>query len=373
MKKIPEPSDNTDRTVWCRLVCEVIDHSYELRDVDANVILATCGLTRQDIFIADSIERPRMIEFLYTSLKVCGPILIPLCAAEASPGLLGPVGLLLQTAPNLERAMKDLVKYKPLYAPNALMGCRVGDRQIELTAMFPQLGNEGIATLWCTVTAACVWKTFLAFPNSRAVKIGFTTSGGRHLDPQSNRLLDECFAVDLYSDEIRSSTNLRPTSLSSNPTTYRWDQDIDGPGMGWKMVVPLQTARRQNYVHPPESYDLAWNTFKVIVQHAKEISPTLDTVSSRVKTLMISLGKPLQKAEVGDRLAMTERTLERHIRKELNLTFKELRAQAVFEMVNVRKSGGMSDKEISDDLGFKTLAQMQTCLQSLPSLGKFLT
>ena len=373
MKKIPQPGDNTDRTVWSRLVCEVIDHAYELRDIDADQILATCGLTRQDIFIAEIIERPKMIEFLWASLKAAGPILIPLCAAEASPGLLGPIGLLLQTAPNMETAMEDLVKYKALYAPNALLGCNAGDRQIELTAMFPQLENGDMATLWCAVTAATVWKTLLAFPNGRSVKIGFTTSGGRHLNAQAHRLLDSCFAVDLYSDEIRNASTLRPRSLRSSPVTYRWEQYIDAPGMGWKMVVPLKTARRQNYVHPPSAYGLAWNTFKVVVQRAKDVSPTVDTVSSRVKTLMISLGKPLQKAAVADRLAMTERTLERHIRNELDLTFKELRAQAVFEMVNIRNATGMSDKQIADDLGFKTLKQMQTCLASLPSLGKILS
>lgn len=373
MKKVPLPSDNIDRTVWCRLVCEVIDHAPELKDVDASQILATCGLTRQDIFIAEIIERSKMIEFILQSLKAAGPILIPLCAAEATPGLLGPIGLLLQVAPNMETAMQDLVKYKHLYAPNVPMDYRVGSRQIEMTAMFPQMENGELGTLWSVVTAATVWKTFLAFPNARAVKIGFTTNGGRHLDPQSHRLLDSCFAVDLYSDEIRHSSNQRPTSLRSSPVTYRWNQDIDEPGIGWKMVVPLKTARRQNYVHPPGGYLLAWNTFKAICELTENVSPTVDTLSSRIKTLMMSAGKPLQKAEVADRLAMTERTLERHIRSELNLTFKELRAQAVYDMVHMRSATGMSDKETALDLGFKTLSQMQTCLRSLPPLGKALT
>ena len=346
---------NQDRTVWCRFIYSLLDARPEFEHIDPLEVCQKAGVTRKDIFLKDKIDRGQMLSFLVAAIESAGPDLVGISANYVEPIVLGPAGLIFQAAPTMSILLRDLAAYKNLYAPGAVMTYREGRRNLELEIRFPALQDSLVADLWVATVAGVVDRLTHCFPHAHAVRFAFSTKGSRFNEHQKTLIKNALGGCD---------EDTRRIKLGDIKT---------GPGPSVRIVVPINMARKENFVFPGSTYDDAWilaNQFS----NADYKTPTLPdryTTAAKMESLLLTVGRTLTKEQIADRLNMSAKTLERKLKEEVDLTFKQHRALIISKIVQTKIAAGLGGNDLARQLGFKSLAQLETTLKSIPLSAAF--
>ena len=313
------------------------------------------GVTRQDIFLQDKIDRGQMLSFLVAAVESTGPDLVGIAARNVRPTVLGPPGLIFQTAPTMSILLRDLAAYKNLYAPGAVMEYREGKRNVELGIRFPALQDSLVGDLWIMTVAGVVDRLAHCFPHAHEVRFACNSNGSRFNERQKTLI-----------------GNALGSYEAGNPRIKLGDKSI-GPGPGIRVLVPLNSARKQNFVFPTSAYEDAWIVVNQFGNgdYQTQGLPDRYTTAAKMESLLLTVGRTLTKEQIADRLIMSPKTLERRLKDEIGLTFKQHRAMVISKIVQTKVAAGLRGNDLARQLGFKSLSQLETTLKSIPLSAAF--
>lgn len=364
MSKDISPHPGQVKATWVHTVYHAIEHSPELNHVSLSDILVRAGITRRDLFLDEVVDYTVAIKFHQAALELCGPEIIPITGRAAQPSLLGIFGVIVQTAPTLADAFEAFETYKTLYAPNSDVLISQGDSFIELQVTFDRYADEGVESLFLVMASMAILRVAQTFPGSDEIRVGYSTSGNL-LSDRAHLLMDALFGVDAFTRRPRKTTAGQLIGIEHTPGAYRWNSEMRGTEhTGFRIIAPIKTARILNPVFPPHTFRRGIELLAAEVRDGSIPIPKEITTSTKMGLLMRSQGGLMDKQTVAKRLSMTPKTLERRIKDDVGLTFKQHRSNILAAMYREYAFVTDSDLELSRKLGFNTLQSMWTNLSN---------
>lgn len=362
MLKDISPHPGQVKATWVRAVYHAMEHSPELNHVSLSDILERAGITRRDLFLHQLIDYTVGVKFYQAALELCGPEIIPIAGRAMHPSVLGIFGVIVQTAPTLADAFEAFETYKPLYAPNSDILVSEGDSFIELQITFPRSANDLVSSLFLVMASMAILRIAHTFPGSDEIRVGYSTSGNG-LSDRAHFLMDALFGVDAFTRRPRKTPAGQLIGIEHTPGAYRWNTKMrETEHTGFRIIAPIKAARILHPVFSPHTFRRGIELLAAEVRDGRIPIPKEITTSTKMGLLMRSEGGLLDKKTVAERLNMTPKTLERRIKDDVGLTFKQHRSNILAAMYREYAFVTDSDLELSRKLGFNTLQSMWTNL-----------